>query len=360
MRRVSIDTVRPGTILAKAILGSSGQVLLKKGAVIKSQYLAYLKRLGILNVYIQDRRMEDVTVDDVVKEQTRHEARLLVKQAMNNLRSPSYRKKGINVTDKKIMQSLSKIIDELIDNKETMVQLIDIRSKDDYLFAHCVNCTILALIIAMRMNYGNDSLKHLALGATFHDLGMIAIPGSILCKPGELTEDEYQSVKKHPVYGFELFKNTSLYNGASGAIVLQHHERVSGQGYPLGLEDNRISPLAQIVGIVDVYDALTSDRPYRKAYKPHEAVEMIMSWGGGCFDMKILNNFIAVIAAYPVGCHVVLSNGESGLVIANKPNHTLRPVVRVLYSGEDLALHSSPYDLDLSTELNLTIVKVLD
>jgi len=359
MRRVSLDMTRPGMVLAKTILGGTGQALLQAGIEIKPQYITYLKRLGINYIYIQDKRIEDVEINDLISEETRHKARIIVKNTMKSFQTPGTQKKGFNVQDKQLIKTVSKIINEVMNSREVIVQLVDIRAKDDYLFAHSVNCSILTTLVAIKMGYKSKSLKALATGTLLHDLGMIHVPENILNKPGDLTEDEYKTVKNHAFYGYELFKKTSLFSALAGDIIVQHHERIQGQGYPQGLKGDKINPLAQIISIVDVYDALTSERPYRNAYLPHQAVEMLFSWGGEAFEMTILTVFLSMIAAYPLGFQVLLSNGESGLVIGNNPGCSLRPIVRVLYSGEDLAPHPKPYDLDLAKNLNLTIISVL-
>ncbi len=360
MRRLSLDMVQPGMVLAKAILGSTGQVLLKAGAEIRPQYLTYFRRLGISSLYVKDSRLEDVSVDDHIREETRHEARLLVKKTMQDVKITGSNRKGINIQNGELIRLVAKLIDELLEKKDMIVQLTDIRTKGEYLFAHSVNCSVLAAIVGSQMNYTRKSLQALAAGTLLHDLGMVSLPEPVLGKPGSLTEEEFEMVKEHAVYGYQVFKHTTLFSEEASHVILQHHERCQGQGYPLGLTGGDISELAQIAGIVDVYDALTSDRPQRKAYKPHQAVEMLISWGGDYFDIHILNCFLSIIAAYPIGFRVLLSNGESGLVTANNPGLTTRPVVRVLYAGEGLAPHPAPYDLDLAESLDVTIVKVLD
>jgi HD-GYP domain-containing protein (c-di-GMP phosphodiesterase class II) len=364
MRKISLAEVQTGMVLAKDIFGDNGQILLRAEIEMKPRYLSYLEQTGIEFVYVRDNRISDVEVEDPISEKTRHAARLLVRNLTSEIQSAGIKgkiSKSINVQDREILNTVNKILDELLDSKDAIVQLVDIRSKDNYLFAHSVNCAVLATLVAKKMRYNIKELRWLATGALFHDLGMIAIPNTITDKPGELTDDEYKVVQDHPLRSYEIFKTTDIFDARAGAVVLQHHERYQGQGYPRGLAGDKISPLAQIAGIADVYDALTSERPYRKAYKPHEAVEMLMSWGEELFDVNILRHFLLAIAAYPIGSHIMLSNGESGLVIANNPGYTLRPVVRVLYrEGNALADHPNPYDLDLSQTLDLTITDVLD
>ncbi len=358
MRKISLDSVQPGMVLAKAILGSEGQVLLNAGVEIKPQYLVYLKNMGIHALYVQDDRLDDVEVLDVVSEETRLEARFLVKEIMKEVQSGAY-KKGLTIYEKQITRTVSMIVMELLENKDMVIQLMDIRAQEDYLFAHSVNVCIMATLIAAKINFSKEMLKQLATGCLLHDLGLISIPKNVLNKKGCLTRDEFETVKNHPVYGYELFKKSPIFSARAGMVILQHHERFQGQGYPHGLRGDKINLLAQIAAVADVYDALTSERPYRKAFQPHEATEMLMSYGNDLFELEILKLFLQNIAAFPLGTHVQLSNGESGLVVALSPGFALRPTVRVLYVGEDMAPHPAPYDLNLSQVMDVVIVKVI-
>jgi len=359
VRKVSLDQVQPGMVLGKSILGGSGQVLLNNGIKMKPQYLYYLKKLGIEVIYIEDSRMKDVEFRDLIKEETRQEARSQVKEIFLGLKNSDSSFKGFAVKEKKVIETVSKVIEEVLENKEITAQLMDIRSMDDYLFAHSVNCCVLATLTGANMNFDQKILKNLALGALLHDIGLASVPCSILKKPGPLTRDEYKIVKNHPLYGHDSFKKISVYSPGAATLILQHHERWQGQGYPQGLEGKNINFLAHIIAIADAYDAMTSERPYRKAYQPHQAVEMLMSQGDKSFNLDVLRQFLYNISAYPLGSLVFLSNEESGLVIANNPGLTLRPVVRIIYKGKDMCPHPSPYDLDLSEVLNLVIERVI-
>lgn len=346
-------------VVAKSILGSSGQILLKAGTELKSQYLLYLNKLGINHLYIRDERIADIIVDDVVSDETRHNARVLVKDLIKKYHLPSASSKGVKL-DEELSKTIAQIVDELLKSDSAMMQLSDIRTVSDYLFAHSVNCSIMASLIAAKMDYNKKTMRQIALGALLHDIGMAAVPENIINKPGKLTDDERATIANHPVYGYEMFKKSPLFHGLAGAMILQHHERINGTGYPHNLCGDDINTAAQIMGIVDAFDALTSDRPYRKAYYPHEAIEILIAQQEVIFDPEILAKFLSVVAAYPVGFHVLLSNDESGLVIGTHPGFTLRPTVRVLYAGEDLAPHPAPYDLDLSECLDIVIDKIID
>lgn len=363
MRKISVEMIEPGMVLAKAVYGDTGQTLLRADVEIKAQYIDYLKRVSVEYVYIRDSRIEDVNVEDPVSEETRHEARQMVKNLVSDLQSTDREelsRKSLNIHDREIFDTVNKIIDELLLNKDVVTQLIDFRTKDDYLFAHSINSTILATLVAIKMRYKYKELKWLALGTMFHDIGMAVLPDEIMNKSEALTKEEYEIVTEHPQYGYDIFKKFDIFDARAGAVILQHHERFQGQGYPRGMKGDRIYPLAQIAAIADVYDALTSDRPHRPAFQPHQAIEMLMSWGEELFEINILRSFLSIVAAYPIGSHVMLSNGDSGLVVANNPGFTLWPVVRLLYVGENLAPHPAPYDLDLSKTHYLTIVRVIE
>jgi HD-GYP domain-containing protein (c-di-GMP phosphodiesterase class II) len=360
MRRISTDLAQPGMVTGKPVFGFSGQVLLNSGVAIKPQHIFYLKQIGIKTLYICDQRMGDVNIKDTLSDELRNESRVLVSQIIKNVDSPSANNKGINIKDQEIINLVERIIDEIVANKDIVVQLADIRSIDGYLFAHSVNCAVITTLMAAKLNYNREELKEIALGAILHDMGMVAVPPAVINKKGELTSDEFEMVIQHPSYGFELFKKFPLYSPEAGKIILQHHERYRGQGYPKGLGNGAISDAAHLLAIADVFDALTSDKPNRKAYRTHQAIEMLMSWGGDYFHLDYLRHFLSNIAAYPAGTHVFLSNGESGFVIANTPGYALRPVVRIIYKGEDMALHPNPYDLDLTGALDLAVVKVIE
>ncbi len=359
MRKVSINHLKPGMVTGKPVLGFLGQVLLNSGITINARHIYYLKQVGIDAIYVYDERMGEVELDDLISQEVRSECRALVAGVMKNLDAASAKNKGLAFKEKDILETVSRVIDELLDNIDTLIQLSDIRAHDGYVFAHSVNCCVLSTLIAVKMGYDRNTLKLLATGALLHDIGLVAIPQMILKKPGSLTEIEYEAVKKHPQYGYEILRKSKLFSERLGEIILQHHERYGGSGYPHGLKGKEIASLARIAMVADVYDALTSDKVYRRAYPIHEAIEMMMAWGGEMFDMEALSVLLENLTAYPVGSHVLLSTGESGLVIKNVPGYSLRPLIRLLYK-KDFSPHPSPYDLDLSRVVDITITGLVD
>ena len=343
--------------MARPIFGADGQCILNCGVEIKPYFIKHLRNMDVGYLYVYDDRLEGVAVRDVVSEETRQEAGLIVRELVS-FDNDTGRKSIRNICkiEGQLVRSVTRIVDELLQNKDLVVNLVDIRSSDNYTFSHSVNVCVLSTLMAIKLNYSRQKINKVALGSVLHDLGKIMIPEKILKKPGFLTEEEFNLVKKHPYDGFELFKHNPLYSEVAGDIIAQHHERYNGTGYPHGLKGDEINPLAQIVSIADIYDALTSDRPYRRAYNPHEAIELF-TVSESSHNIEFLRVFLSFIAAYPVGTIVRLSNYEAGMVTDNIPGYPLRPVVRVLYDCDGGALrpHQAPYEIDLTEKLDVVV-----
>ncbi len=351
MRKVHIDKVYPGATLAKAIFTAEGRILLTAGMKIKRSYIEKLRLNGISEVYIiDDETPKKVQIDDAICEETRREAQALVKKSINNY----IFSEAINT--EKVNELVVGIIDELLSSKEILVNMYDIKNVDDYTFAHSINVCVLSLITGVGLGYNILRLKDLGAGALLHDIGKLRVPKEILKKPSKLTPEEFEEIKKHTVYGYEILKDNKNVSMISAFIAFGHHERYDGSGYPLGLRGENIHQCARIVATADVFDALSSDRVYRKKLRPHEVVEYITSLGSHHFDPEIVKSFVKYIAIYPVGTGVRLNTGERGVVIkANKATPT-RPVVQVVYdkSGERI---KDPHVIDLLKERNVCIVE---
>ncbi|NFG63514.1 HD-GYP domain-containing protein, partial [Clostridium botulinum] len=195
----------------------------------------------------------------------------------------------------------------------------------------------------------------LCSGALRHDRGKTFIDKDILLKPGKLTPEEFDVIKKHPERGYNFLSNLYNINSNSKLIILQHHERVDGLGYPFGLSENKINYMAKIVSIADVYDALTSDRPYKRAMYPGDALEYIMSNSGTFFDYEMVKVFSRVIIPFPNGTIVCLSNGDVGIVEETFPNYPLRPQIKILKSDNKKIIGSR---INLLTELSIVISSI--
>ena len=171
------------------------------------------------------------------------------------------------------------------------------------------------------------------MAGLLHDLGKSEIPNEILNKPGRLTDEEFAVIKKHPIYGYNLIKDKTELSPEILLGVLQHHEKINGKGYPMGVTDNKLTPFARLLSIADIYDALVTERPYKKGFTPRDSVEMIMAMTGE-LDIKFIKVFMESVILYPVDSYVKLSNGELGKVVENVVGYPTRPKVVGLTTGK--------------------------
>jgi HD-GYP domain-containing protein (c-di-GMP phosphodiesterase class II) len=173
-------------------------------------------------------------------------------------------------------------------------------------------------------------LNELGLGALLHDLGKMRVPLEILNKPGRLTQEEFTEIKRHPLYGYEMIRHDRTIPLASLNIIKHHHERKNGQGYPEHLLQDKIPLLTQIAAIVDVYDAITSDRCYHDGVSPYDALNDIYHWTKADFDLQLVEKFIKCLGIYPIGSLVRLSTNEIAVVISASEKTRLRPIVMLI------------------------------
>lgn len=353
MQRISVTRLEPGMKVARHVFDADGRVLVAAGVVLRNSYINRLKELGVGSVYIQADILPAVEIPEVVKEETRIKAVQVVKNSFQNFRTT----KQINF--KQFADIAAAIVEEVMGSGDTLLHLSDIRTYDDYTFAHSVNVCILSVLMGDSMNYDMSRLKELALGALLHDVGKVLVPIEVLNKPGRLTPEEFSVVKNHTELGFEILrKQQDQVPLLACHVAYQHQEKVDGSGYPRQLKGAQIHEYARIAAVADVYDALTSDRPYRKGLLPHEAYEIMMASGNTHFDMDFLHRFFNKIAVYPMGSIVRLNTGDTGIVTDVFPDLPTRPKVQIItdYSG---SIIRELREVNLTKQLTIFIDKVL-
>lgn len=353
MRRILLENISAGMKLAKPLYSADGKVLLNAGMELKGTYLQRLKELDVTYIYIDDILTSDIDVPDVVSEKTRTEAIVSAKCIMDKIRLG----KGVDAgRAKSIANSL---VDELCRNNGVMVNFIDMRTKNDYLFSHAVNVCILSVMTGIRLEYDEMRLRDLGVGALLHDVGKLQIATEILNKSGRLTEAENAEIKKHPYLGFEMLRRNPDISLVSAHCAFQHHERYNGTGYPRGITGDQIHEFAQIVALADVYDALTSDAAYRRAMPVYEALAIIGKAAGLYFDEGLVDKFIENIAIYPIGSVVRLSNKQIGVVVDMSRESKTRPIIRVVFDNNRTQINSL-VEIDLSKNPGLYIADVVE
>jgi len=346
MRYVSVDSIEAGMILGKPLIGKNDGILLKRGAVLQISYINKIKELGYNGIYVEDDLSRDIQIPEIIDENLRFEAIKTVKESFMNIeRWRIIPPKTFNT----ISGIINSIVDSILTNRDAMVNLIDLKLFDDYTYYHSVNVCILSLVIGVAFNFNKSQLYDLGLASALHDIGKIYIPKEILNKKDKLTREEFEIIKTHSSRGYIFVKDNSDIPPVSYVAILHHHEKYDGSGYPSECKGDNISLFGRIISIADVYDAITSDRPYRKALPPYEAIEYIMGNGGIAFDPNIVKVFTRKIAPYPVGTSVRLSNNKIGLVVENYTDCCTRPKIKIYKHGDKVV---APYFIDLKNDLN--------
>ncbi|WP_408955645.1 HD-GYP domain-containing protein [Natroniella sp. ANB-PHB2] len=353
MKRIPVEELEPGMKVAKTIYTANGNILLNSGVRLKEAYIDSLKNLQIMEIYIFNEELPEVSIPEPLSDKTRLKAIKVIKETMEQI------KVGHGIDSKEIKEAITDILDEILLQNHVIIHLNDIRSYDSYTFHHSVKVTILAILIALNFDYSIKQLKKIATGAFLHDLGKTMIAQEIIMKSKELTDEEYQVVKKHPDYGYELIREIEGISILSAHVAYQHHEHYDGSGYPRGLYKDEINEFAQIVTVADVYDALTSDRIYKRKLRPDEALDIIQQLKGTKLNPKFVDVLHKHIATYPVGTVVALSNQEVGLVVDVNKENLSEPVVRIVRDRAGNKVKEIK-EIDLIHNQEVEIEKVLE
>ena len=353
---IPLSRVKVGMTLAQSICASDGLYsLLEKGQVLTESIISKLSAHNVDGIYIECKGSEDVEPKSIIRPEAKQ-------QLMSDFRSiyVSYYNKpfispdAVNST-RRVAES---IVLAVLEREEFLADVMEIKSYDNYTYSHSLNVCILSTLIAIEMGITRNRLEDLALCALMHDVGKIDIPIEIINKSGPVTDLEFDIIKTHPEKGVERLRK--CYNISREILqgVLGHHEKFDGTGYPYGSKGKHISLFARVLSVADVYDALTSQRSYRKPWPPNEALEYIIAGADSQFDFDVVQIFMHIVCAYPTGMIVTLSDESPALVIKNHPENVLRPRVRLI---ADTPLGNKGYEVDLFEDaryLHLTIVSI--
>src|SRR5579863_3497706 len=344
MRLISLTRAEDGAELGRDVLigRPDGVPLLRAGVKLTPRYRELLSRAGISAVYVEDELSDGIIVDPIIDDQTRAVATRAVSGAYNSARDAISRGRRLAPEAVKELDDIVKrILEQIESSGGAALALADLSSADGYTFQHSIDVAALGLLIGFRYftDYGwtdfrgecrydqlEDRLSILGLGLLLHDIGKLAIPLGILNKPGKLTPEEWEIMKTHPRAGVDILDG-SRWSPLVKSVVLRHHERWNGSGYPDRKSGTEIHQMARIAAVADVYDAITSERLYAPARPAHEGVKAILEGSGTLFDPAVVEAFRRVVAPFPAGTEVELSDGRTGLVVSVPEEALDRPLV---------------------------------
>lgn len=342
-------------IIDQAVIDRAGRVLIARRTALDEFHIDALKKMGMGGIYIREgeedeepktpdvpqklpeavqKKYDKIKVEDPAKVKISESVRSRVAQGIQYLYQDTQSADFTNAS-KSITDDLMKAIS---DNDAVAVDISALKVSDEYTFKHSVDVATMSMIIARKYGLDNKQVYEIGISGLLHDIGKSKIPNEILNKAGKLTDEEFEMMKQHSVFGFQILQEKKDLSNEVKMGVLQHHEKMNGRGYPLKADGEKISLFPRIISVADIYDALVTERPYKKPFSPRDAVEMIMSMTEE-LDIDIMRCFMESVILYPVGTDVALSTGETARVVENIPNAVLRPKVMVVETGKvyDLA-----------------------
>lgn len=343
-KRVSTIYLEEGMRIGQQLTDATGHILLQKGTQLEDHYIQYLEEHGINSILIQDgyeeeeanptlsdsakRAVEQTRVEDPAKVQLREDVKKRVGEGVQYLFDDTSSSRFVETTN----NVSSELTDAIMQNDAVAIDIAELKVSDEYTFKHSVDVASLAMIIAKKYGMSREQIREIGVAGLLHDIGKSKIPKEILNKPDRLTDDEFLQMKSHSLYGYRILEDNRDFSIAIKNGVLQHHEKMNGMGYPMGVKGEKIHPYAQIIAVADIYDALVTERPYKKAFHKKDAIEIIMTMTDD-LELKAMKSFLTSIILYPVDSIVKLSNGEYARVVENIPDYPLRPKVVATESG---------------------------
>ena len=338
--------LKPGMKLDHPVVDRLGRNLVARGAELDEYMIDSMVQMGVMSVYIQDgeeekegkappasaaaeKNIEKLRTDDRSKVTLSASVRERVAQGIQYVYSNTSSPEMVQATD----TIASDLLSAINENDAIAIDISTLKTSDEYTFKHSVDVATIAMIVAKQQGLSQAQIHEIGVTGLLHDVGKTKVPLEILNKPSRLNKAEFTVMKQHSVYGYHIIKDRPEVSPQIALGVLQHHEKINGSGYPMGVGEDKICPYAKILAVADIYDALVTERPYKAAYSQRDAVEMIMSMTME-LDITAMKSFLESMILYPVDSIVELSNGEKARVVRNIPHYILRPTVVGLESGK--------------------------
>ncbi|MFZ2300263.1 MAG: HD-GYP domain-containing protein [Gallionella sp.] len=252
------------------------------------------------------------------------------KQAVTSMFHEARMGKALDAED--ALPIVEEISTSVMRNPGALISLARLKDKDDYTYMHSVAVCALMVSLSRQLGLDETQTRQAGLAGLLHDVGKMMIPLGILNKPGKLTDAEFQSVRDHPSQGHKMLLDGKGISEVALDVCLHHHEKMDGSGYPEKLTSEQISLYAKMGAVCDVYDAITSNRPYKNGWEPTESLRKMAEWSHGHFDKRIFEAFVKSIGIYPIGSLVKMESSRLGVIIEQTEKSLLTPVVKIFFS----------------------------
>lgn len=352
IRRKYISTrlLESGMVIDQSIIDGTGRVLVARKTPLDAYIIEGLRKLNITGVYIREGEEEELppgieasaeALETIQKLKKVDRTKMQLSESVKARVATGMQFMFNNPGAAGFMDAANTISGDLMktitENDAVAVNIDALKVSDEYTFKHSVDVASIAMIVARQSGMADKDVRQIGVAGLLHDLGKSEIPNEILNKPARLTDEEFEVMKSHPLRGYNLLKDKPDIAPEILMGVLQHHEKMGGNGYPLALPAEKISPYARILAVADIYDALVTERPYKKGFSPRDAVEMIMAMTED-LDVGIIKMFLKSVILYPVDSVVKLSTGEAAKVVENNVDYPTRPKVVTLMAGKVMDL----------------------
>ncbi|HHT96393.1 MAG TPA: HD domain-containing protein [Clostridiales bacterium] len=352
MRIISLNDIKGSEVLAKDIRNSSGNILIHAGTIIKKEYVPRLKKLKTEFVFIEDELSKGIELSNSLEIKLKEELQDTLQDVLEK-----YINQSSNEVDR-IVEIANEVIENILKDINIVYSLNSIREKSENTYSHSLNVCILSVILAINMDLDGSLVNDIAIGSLIHDVGYSYVNFDYL----EGTLDEFNiaeknEVMRHVIYGYEIVERLNSISTISKGIVLKHHERLDGSGYPFRLTAEKIEIESKIVAVCDEFDSMVYANLTNKM-KVKDALDYMVSQADVKFDIDVINALILSVAAYPTGALVLTNRGETGIVLRQNRKCPTRPVIRILRS-EGVSVSEKWIEKDLTDDLTLFIEEII-
>ena len=327
MRRIRVADIRDGDILGRDLFSSSGVVLMSEGTGLKKEYIARLVELGVEQVYVAEEKGEEKASATVIEEEVKAQCG---EQVRTTIQKYTYAEKD---ELKEIIKVADEIMTDLLNQPEIMYNVSCVREKSNALYLHSVNVAAISTLIALRAKLPKKKVREIAIGALLHDIGYTTVTADLTNLNMEDCEEKVRKeVMQHVVYGYTDVEKKDWVSKTVKDIILHHHERMDGSGYPFHKDASHLKQEVRIVSLCDQFDSMIYGNLMPRC-KVRDAMEYIMSQAGVQFDFSLVQLFMESVAAYPIGITVITNEGDTAEVIRQNYKFPTRPVIRLIHDA---------------------------